>query len=105
VLASIDVEAVAKDIFAGGSRHLKFQMPIALSDRVYGRPAQNVSLSGGLVHAHTAWRPLANLSDDEVQLLESITKKLGSKPDLNALPNGPGNQTESKPAIEAVSVE
>jgi hypothetical protein len=47
-------------------------MLIALWDRVSGRTAQNVSLSAGLIHAHTDWRPLAGLSDAEVQL-ESIT--------------------------------
>jgi len=41
-----------------------------------GRPAQKVSISGGLFHAHAAWRPLAALSDDEMQLLDVLTKKL-----------------------------
>jgi hypothetical protein len=55
-----------------------------------------VSLSGGLLHAHTS----ATLTDDDVQMLDAITKKL-TAPASNA----PQNQIESKPAIEAEVVE
>ena len=40
-----------------------------------GRPAQNVTVSGGLLHAH-AWRPLATLTDEEVEQLAAIRKRL-----------------------------
>ena len=55
------------------------------------------------MHAHTIWRPLESLTDEEVKLLDTITKKLGT-PASSALPDTPQNQTESKPAIE-VAVE
>jgi hypothetical protein len=54
----------------------------------------------GLVHAHTFWRPLAALSDEEVQALDAITKKLVA-PASNASQNAHQNQIESKPALEA----
>jgi len=62
-----------------------------------------VSLSGGLIHAHTDWRPLAQLSDEEVELLDSITKKLTTP--VNAAQDGPQNQVESKTAIGAEVME
>ena len=71
--------------------------------RWIGRPAQNVQVSGGVLHAH-AWRPLASLSDEEVALVDKLTRKL-SQPVLNASPNAPLNQIESKLAIEAEVVE
>jgi len=52
----------------------------------------------------TVWRPLATLSDEEVQLLDAITKKLGA-PTADTSQNAPQNQIESKPAIETVPVE
>src|SRR5260221_12599291 len=75
ILGSLDTEAMFRDIFKNGSRPLKLQAWIALNDRYFGKPKQDVGVSGGLVHAHV-WRPLANLSDEEVELLDTITKKL-----------------------------
>jgi hypothetical protein len=54
-----------------------------------GKPPQNVNVSGGLLHAH-AWRPLASLTDEQVEQLAAIRKSLGG-------PEG----DESGPAIEA----
>jgi len=56
-----------------------------------------VALSGGVLHAHATWRPLSCLTDEEVRLLDSISKKL-----LPATPaqDGPHNQIESTTAIE-----
>jgi hypothetical protein len=45
-----------------------------------GRPAQNVNVSGGLLHAH-AWRPLATLTDEEVEQLAAIRKRLSGTED------------------------
>jgi hypothetical protein len=53
----------------------------------------------------TFWRPLASLSDEEVQLLDGITKKLTAPAVLHASPDARQNQIESKPAIEAEVVE
>jgi Family of unknown function (DUF5681) len=40
-----------------------------------GKPAQNVKLTGGVLHAH-AWRPLATLTDEQVEQLAAIRKSL-----------------------------
>lgn len=101
ILGSLDTEAMFRDIFKNGSRPLKLQAWIALNDRYFGKPKQDVGVSGGLVHSHV-WRPLANynLSDEELQTLAAIQKKMlpsGS----NASPDAHQNQIESKPALEA----
>jgi hypothetical protein len=41
-----------------------------------GRPAQKISVTGGVLHGHLDWRPLANLSDAEMQVLDVVSKKL-----------------------------
>jgi hypothetical protein len=58
-----------------------------------------------MVHAHTVWRPLADLTDDEMAFLDKVTKKLSAPAASEASPDGPQNQIESKPAIEAVAME
>jgi hypothetical protein len=101
--ARVDVGAIIARLLKSKREKTVLETLAFVRDTTMGRPAQNVSLSGGLVHAHTAWRPLADLSDDEVQMLDTITKKLSSpaRPVLDASPTGPHNQIESKPAIEA----
>ena len=79
----------------------KLETLVFVWDRLYGRPAQNMNVSGSMVHAHTVWRPLATLSDEEMQLLDSITKKLTAPAVSDASQNAHQNQIESKPAIEA----
>jgi hypothetical protein len=58
-------------------------------------------VSGGILHAHAVYRDprLAGLSQEELQALDNLTKKL--LPESDAAPDGPHNQIESKPAIEA----
>lgn len=74
---------------------------IALAVQEIGRPAQNVNLQGSMLHAHTIWRPLETLTDEELRLLESIYKKTSAPAVSNASPDAHQNQIESKPAIEA----
>jgi hypothetical protein len=73
-----------------------------LTDRRDGKLKQAVNVSGGLIHAHTTYRDprLAALSQDELQALDALTRKLA----LPA-PDGPQNQIESNTAIEAIEVE
>jgi hypothetical protein len=47
---------------------------------------------------------MASLSDEEVQMLDKLTRKLAA-PVLDASPDAPQNQIKSKPAIEAEVVE
>jgi hypothetical protein len=50
-----------------------------------------------MVHSHT-FRPLAELTDEQLQFLDEITRKLSPKPVLNASRDGTGNQSEIKQA-------
>jgi len=72
------------------------------TDRRDGKAKQAVEVSGGLLHAHTAYRDpkLAALSAEELKALDALTKKLALPS-----PNGPQNQTESNTAIQAIEVE
>ena len=55
----------------GSVKHLALVLAYA-----EGRPPQKVSISGGVFHAHADWRPLAALSDEEVNQLDVLTRKL-----------------------------
>ena len=99
-MADVDVGMVITSLLKSKRERKKLETLIFVRDTLIGRPAQNVRLSGGVLHAHTAWRPLADLTDEEVAMLDKLTKKLAT-PVSNALPNAPQNQIESKPAIEA----
>jgi hypothetical protein len=99
-VATIDVGAVITSLLKSKREKTKLETLVFVRDTIIGRPAQNVSLSGGLVHAHTVWRPLSALNDEEIALLDKLTKKL-SAPASDASPDAHQNQIESKPAIEA----
>ena len=98
-VATVDVGGIIIGLLRSKREKTRIETLVFVWDRLYGRPAQNVQVSGGVLHAH-AWRPLASLSDEEVALLDAITKKL-TAPVSNALPDGPQNQTNSNRAIEA----
>src|SRR6516165_1003983 len=102
-VADVDVKEVIIGLLKARSERTRLETLAFLRDTLYGRPAQSVSLSGGLIHAHTDWRPLAQLSDAEVELLDSITKKLTTP--AHASQDGPHNQVNSSTAIEAEAVE
>jgi len=72
-----------------------------LTDRRDGKAKQAVEVSGGLLHAHTAYRDpkLAALSAEELTALDALTKKLA----LPA-PDTSQNQIESNTAIEDAEV-
>ena len=53
-----------------------------------GLPARNVKISGGVLHAHT-WRPLADLTDEEIQQLAAIRKRLGGPGEDDAIEASP----------------
>jgi hypothetical protein len=99
-VSGIDCGAVIAGLLKSKREKMRLEALVYVRDTLLGRPAQNVQLSGGVLHAHTVWRPLAELTDDEVRMLDTITKKL-TTPASSALPDASQNQIESKPAIEA----
>jgi hypothetical protein len=103
-MADVDVGQVITSLLKSKRERTKLETLVFVRDTLIGRPAQNVSLSGGLVHAHTAWRPLASLNDDEVEMLDKLTRKL-SQPVPDTSQDAHQNQIESKPAIEAEIVD
>ena len=102
---NIDVGAVITSLLKSKREKTRLETLVFVRDSVLGRPAQNLNVSGGLMHAHTAWRPLSTLSDAEIEQLDAISKKLLVPPGQNASQNGLHNQKESNTAIEAVEVE
>jgi hypothetical protein len=69
ILHEVNVPRVFRDIFKNGSRPLKLQAVNALWDRALGKPKQDVSVSGGLLHAHTRDPFLASLPKEALEAL------------------------------------
>jgi hypothetical protein len=105
MLSTVDAEKVLTEIFQKGSLTLKQRTLADLWDRAWGRPAQAVSVSGTVVHAH--WTPgkYSHLTDEEFATLAALSAKALGPPASNTAQNGRGFQIESKPAIEAEVVE
>jgi hypothetical protein len=82
---------------------LRFKALSYLTDRRDGKPKQAVEVSGELAHSQVPYRDprLANLSPEELQTLDSLTRKLAAPAQ-----DGLHNQIESNTAIEPeVTVE
>src|ERR1700751_153721 len=71
-LEGIDVRAVVHDLLKNGSRPVKLQTLTVLWDRVYGKPKQEMSVSGGMIHTHTRNPLLASLPKEA---LEELARK------------------------------
>ena len=102
-VSNIDCGAVLVGLLKSKRELTRLEALIFIRDLLVGRPAQNVQIAGSMLHGHI-WRPLAHLSDEEMAMLDKLTKKL-SAPFSNASPDAPQNQIESKPAIGAEVVE
>jgi hypothetical protein len=99
-VAEVDCGAVLVSLLKSKREKTRLEALIFYRDTFWGCPAQNVALSGGVVHAHMGWGSLSHLSDEDMDLLDKLTRKLAA-PVLDASPNVPQNQIESEPAIEA----
>jgi hypothetical protein len=102
-LAGVDVQEIVHDLLKNGSRPVKLQTLTVLWDRIFGKPKQDVSVSGGLVHAHTRDPFLASLPKEALEALARSYDEVLAKyamPVVGASQDGPHNQIESKPAKE-----
>jgi hypothetical protein len=101
ILAHHDEPELWKGLLNHKSPDIRLKTLQYLTDRRDGKARQAINVSGGIVHAHTAYRDpkLAALSDEEFKALDALTKKLA----LPA-PDGPQNQIESNTAIEGAEV-
>jgi len=77
-VAPVDVGAVIVGLLQSKRERTRLETLIFVRDTLIGRPAQTVQHSGGVLHAHAIFRPLADLTDEELRLLDTITKKLTS---------------------------
>src|SRR5258708_16295312 len=87
-----DCGAVLVGLLKSKREKTRMDALVFLRDTMIGRPAQNVQLSGGVLHAHMAWGSLASLSDEEMRMLDAITKKLTAPAGSDAPQNAPHNQ-------------
>lgn len=99
-LEGIDVKAVVHDLLKNGSRPVKLQTLTVLWDRVYGKPKQEIGVSGGLLHAHTRDPLLASLPKEALEALARAYDDVLGKYVTDAAQDTPQNQVDSKPAIE-----
>jgi hypothetical protein len=53
----IDLGTTIVGLLKAESERTRLETLAFLRDTLYGRPAQSVSLSGAVVHAHGLWRP------------------------------------------------
>ena len=102
MLAHVDEPELWKGLLTHKSPDVRLRTLQYLTDRRDGKAKTSVEVSGGLLHAHTAYRDpkLAALSQEELTALDALTKKLALPS-----PDTPHNQIESKPAIEIESME
>jgi hypothetical protein len=111
ILAAVENVDVGS-IIIGLLRSKREQTPIEalhfIFDRVMGKPKQDLSVTGGVIHAHVRDPLLASLPKEAMEALarsyDDVLAKY-AKPVLDVSQDGPPNQTESKPAIEAEVVE
>ena len=99
-LEGVDVRAIVHDLLKNGSRSVKLQTLTVLWDRIFGKPKQEIGVSGGLVHAHTRDPLLASLPKEALAALAAAYDDVLTKRALNAAHDAPGHQTNSKPAMK-----
>jgi hypothetical protein len=102
---NIDVQGVIVGLLRSKREIIRLQTLTFIFDRVQGKPKQDVSVSGGLVHAVTRDPRLAALPQGALLELARAYDDILVKhlPDISQ--DSPQNQIESKPAIEAEVVE
>jgi hypothetical protein len=106
ILAHHDEPDLWRGLLLHKSPDIRLRTLQYLTDRRDGKAKQAVNVTGGLFHAHTAYRDplLAALSQEELNALDSITRKL-SLPVSDVAPDAPHNQIESNRAMEVSDVD
>ena len=106
-LEGIDVRAIVHDLLKNGSKSVKLQTLTVLWDRIYGKPKQEIGVSGGLTHAHVRDPLLSALPKEDLEALVEAYNGVMAKHRLPAASiapeDGPQNQTKSD--SEALTVE
>lgn len=97
-VANIDVAEVVVGLLRSKKDLIRLQTLNFVYDRMLGKPKQDVSVSGGFVHAHTRDPFLASLPQEGLEALARSYDEVLAKYIPNASQNGPQIQKESKPA-------
>ena len=105
LLPEVHVRAVVDDLLKNGSRLVKLQTLTVLWDRIYGKPKQDVTVAGGIVHAHTRDPFLASLPKEALEMLARSYDEVVAKYALPAPQDGPYNQTKSNTDANVIDVE
>jgi hypothetical protein len=100
---NVDVGAVIIGLLRSKREQSRVEALHFIFDRVMGKPRQDLSVSGGIVHTHARDPFLASLPKEALQELLRVNSEILAKystPVLDVGQDGPQNQIESTPAIE-----
>jgi hypothetical protein len=100
----VDVGAIIVGLLKSTREQTRLETLHFVFDRVVGKPKQDLSVTGGIIHADVRDPRLDSLPKEALEALlrayDDITGKYAA-PVLDVAQDGPQNQIESKPAIEA----
>jgi len=85
-LEGVDVRAIVHDLQKNGSRPVKLQTLTVLCDRIYGKPKQEMSVSGGVLHTHSRDPLLASLPQAALEELARNLRQMARKIKQNQTP-------------------
>ena len=92
---NVDVGSIITGLLHSKREQTRLEALHFVFDRVVGKPKQDVSVSGGLVHAHTRDPLLASLPKEALEALARSYDEVLAKHALAAPQDGPHNQTKS----------
>ena len=101
---SVDVGAVIIGLLRSKREQSRIEALHFIFDRIMGKPKQDVSVSGGIIHTHTRDPFLVSLPKEALEELLRANNEILAKystPVLDVGQDGPHNQIKSTVAIEA----
>ncbi len=105
---NVDVGEIIIGLLKSKREQTRLEALHFIFDRVMGKPKQDLSVSGGIVHAHTRDPFLAALPKEALEALSRSYDEVLAKystPVLEVAQDGPHNQTKSDAATNAIDVE
>jgi hypothetical protein len=105
---NVDVGAIIIGLLKSKREQTRIEALHFIFDRVMGKPKQDLSVSGGVLHVHTRDPRLTDLPKEAVEALARSYDEVLAKysiPVLDIAQDGPHNQVDSSCAIEATDVD
>jgi hypothetical protein len=100
----VDVGSIIIGLLRSKREQTRIEALHFIFDRVMGKPKQDLSVTGGVIHAHVRDPLLASLPKEALEALgrsyDDILAKY-ARPVLDVSQDGPQNRTKSNTAIEA----